>query len=337
MELLDILRTLNDCHGPAGDERGVAAAIRRLAEPYVDTCTVDTMGNLICHKQGSGPKILFAAHMDTVGLVVTHVDEKGFLHFGKLGGVRPHSLLHTPVRFANGVRGLVALDGGTGEKELTLDDLYLDIGAADEKQAGEMVEIGDTAVFDAPVTAQGERIIAPFLDNHISCAVLLLAMEQLASCQSDLYFVFTVQEELGLRGARTAAWAVNPDCGIAVDVTGTDDVPGAKHTASCTLGKGAAVKVMDGSVIAHPQIVEHLTRLARERDIPVQRDVLRAGGTDAGAIHVTRGGVPVGGISIPCRYIHTPVEMVDSRDVQACVSLVAAFAQAPFSGCGAEK
>ena len=328
MELLEILQTLNACHGPAGDERGVAEAIRRLAQPCVDSCATDAMGSLICHKKGSGAKILFAAHMDTVGLVVTHIDEKGFLRFGKLGGVRPHSLLHTPVRFANGVRGLVALDGGAREKELTLDDLYLDIGAVDEKQSGELVQVGDTAIFDAPVTARGDRIISPFLDNRISCAVLLLAMERLSACENDLYFVFTAQEELGLRGARTAAWSIDPEWGIAVDVTGTDDVPGARHSASCALGGGAGIKVMDASVIAHPRVVERLTRLAGEKDIPVQRDVMRAGGTDAGAIHVSRGGVPAGGISVPCRYIHTPVEMVDRRDVQACVDLICAFAQA---------
>ena len=328
MDILKTLQALNACHGPSGDEGEVAAAIEKLAAPYVDECRRDALGNLICHKKGSGPRVMFAAHMDSIGFIATHIDEKGFVHFGKVGGLYTHSVLHTPVRFKNGVKGLVTLDEGVEPKEAKLDDLCLDIGAADEAAAQKMVQVGDTAVWDLPAFAAGNRVVSPYLDNRISCVALLMAMERLKESENDLYFVFTVQEELGLRGARTAAYGVDPDYGIAVDVTLTDDEPGAKHSASCHLGKGAAIKVMDTSVIAHPKMVEKLTELAAGAEIPVQRDVIRGGGTDAGAIQQTRAGVYTGGISVPCRYTHSPVEMADLGDVEACASLIAAFAAA---------
>ena len=164
------------------------------------------------------------------------------------------------------------------------------------------------------------------MDNRIGCLVLLLAMEQAGETDNDLYFVFSAQEEVGTRGAKTAAWAIDPDYGIAVDVCGTDDMPGAKHNVTALCGKGAAVNVMDRSVICHPEMVKKLEDLARENGIPAQRTVTRMGGTDAGPIHQTRAGVYTGGISIPCRYIHTPTELVDLGDVRACADLAAAFA-----------
>ena len=191
-----------------------------------------------------------------------------------------------------------------------------------------MVRVGDTAVYDTAVFAAGDRIVSPYMDNRISCVVLLMALEQLKDSDNDLYFVFTVQEELGLRGARTAAFGIDPDFGVAVDVTPADDEMNPKHTCSSVTGGGAAIKVMDGSVICHPQVVRTMEKLAEEKGINFQMDVIRAGGTDAGAIHQTRSGVPSGGISIPCRYVHSPAEMVDRRDVEACAALAAAFAQA---------
>ena len=234
---------------------------------------------------------MFAAHMDSIGFIVTHIDEKGFLRFGKLGGLSAPDLLGTPIRFKNGVRGVVALEGKVEAKNSKLDDLYIDIGAADRAQAKAMVQIGDTAVYDTPAFRTGGRIFSPYLDDRIACVVLLMAMERLVKRENDLYFIFTVQEELGLRGARTAAYGVDPDYGIAVDVTDSDDIPEAPHDCSSVAGGGAAIKVMDSSVICHPAMVAKLEALAKAQHIPFQRDVLRFGGTDAGAIHQTRGGV----------------------------------------------
>lgn len=328
MDTLKTLQTINACHGPAGDESSVADAIEKLAAPYADKIKRDVMGNLIVRKKGSGPKVMFAAHMDSIGFIVTHIDEKGFLRFGKVGGLRPNSCLHTPVRFKNGVRGVVSLDCGVEPKDMTLEDLYIDVGAKSREEAQGLVRIGDTAVFDGPAFAAGDRLVSPYMDDRIACVVLLKALETLGKSDNDLYFVFTVQEELGLRGAKTAAYGIDPDYGVAVDVTWSDDELNPRHRGSSTAGGGASIKVMDGSVICHPQMVKRLEELAVAREIPYQMDVIRQGGTDAGSIHLTRSGVYTGGVSIPCRYMHSPVEMVDARDVEACAGLVAAFAEA---------
>lgn len=328
MDILKTLQTLNACHGPASDEHEIASTLERLATPFVDECHRDTMGNLIAHKKGKGPRIMFAAHMDSLGYIVTHFEKEGFLRFGKVGGLHANSILHTPVRFKNGVRGLISLDEGVNEKNMALTDLYIDIGAHDAEEAQAMVDIGDIAVADGTCFATGDRIVSPYMDNRISCVVMLMAMEQLAETESDLYFVFTSQEELGLRGAKTAAFAIDPDYGIALDVTVAGDELGSKHFGSSKLGGGAAIKVMDGSIMCHPTLVQKLSQLAKEQGIPAQRDVILHGGTDAGAIHTTKLGVVTGGISVPCRYVHSPVEMVDRGDVEACARLVAAVCKA---------
>lgn len=328
MDILRTLEALNACHGPSGDEGQIAALIRTLAEPYADECRTDTMGNLIVHKKGKGPKVMFAAHMDSIGFVITHIDEKGFLRFGKIGGLHAPDLLSTSVRFKNGIRGVVCLDNKVLAKNMTLEDLYIDIGAKNADEAKGMVQVGDTAVYAAQSFSMGEKLVSPYMDNRISCVALLLALEQLGKSENDLYFVFTVQEELGLRGAKTAAFGIDPDYGIAVDVTLSDDELNPKHAGSSVAGGGAAIKVMDSSVICHPEMVSRLAALAEERGIAYQRDVIRSGGTDAGAIHLNGAGVRTGGISIPCRYVHSPVETVDCKDVEATATLVAAFAEA---------
>ena len=332
MDIQATLQALNACHGPSGDEGEIADLLERLAAPYADKCKRDALGNLIVRRKGKGPKVMFSAHMDSIGMIVTHIDEKGFLRFGRLGGLSPFELLGAPVRFKNGVRGILALDGETEPKEMKLDDLYIDIGAASREEAEQLVRLGDTAVYDTPCFVNGRRIGSPYLDNRISCVVLLMALERLAQegekGGNDLYFVFSVQEELGLRGAKTAAYGVDPDYGVAVDVTCPDDELGSDHSGSAILGAGAAIKIMDNSVICHPQVVEQLEQLARAENIPFQRDVMRVGGTDAGAIHQSRTGVLTGGISVPCRYTHMPMELADLGDAEACAALVAAFARA---------
>ena len=332
MDMMTTLTELVGAFGPSGCEREISQVIERLASPFVDEISRDAMGNLICHKKGDGPRVMFSAHMDSIGLVATHIDDKGFVRVGALGGVSPKEVLYTPVRFQNGVRGLVCAPEDADMAKLKVSDLLVDIGAADEAEAKKLVQVGDAAVYDAAPRAAAGRVISPYLDNRVSCLVLLLAMERLEKADNDLYFVFSAQEEVGCRGAKTAAWAIDPDYGIAVDVTGADDEPGSKHTASALCGKGAAVKVMDRSVICTPALVDRLMALGAEKGIPVQRDVLQMGGTDAGPIQATRAGVYAGGISIPCRYTHTPTEMVDQGDVNACVELAAAFAESRLDG-----
>ena len=327
MEILEILKLLNATHGPSGDEGGIREKITQLAQPFADEVTTDTLGNLIVHKKGNGPRVMFAAHMDSIGFIVTHIEKEGFLRVGKLGGIAPKEAAYAPVRFKNGVQGVFVPEEKADSGKLKLDECFLDIGAKNEEEARRLVQVGDTAVYDGSVRVRGDRVTAPYLDDRIACAVLLAALERIETPSCDLHMVFTVQEEVGLRGAKTAAWWVEPDIGIAVDVTDVDDTPGSEKYGTTRLGEGAAVKVMDSSVICHPDVVARLEALAKEQGIPVQRDILRAGGTDAGAIHTTRLGVKTGGISIPCRYIHTPAETADLSDGLACVRLAVAFAQ----------
>lgn len=328
MELVELLRKLTAAFGPSGCEGEVAGVIEELARPYVDEVTRDTMGNLICHKKGPGPKVMFAAHMDSVGFIVTHIEEEGCLRVGRLGGIHPASVLHAPVRFQNGTRGTVACNTDTDAAKLKLDDLYIDIGASSASEARAKVDVGDAAVYDTPLRDLGDKMLSCYLDDRAGCAALLLAMEQLGESGSDLYFVFSVQEEVGTRGAATAAYAIDPDYGIAVDVTIPDDMPGESHLGTTKQGKGAGVKVMDRSLICHPAVVEKLKALAGEKGIPFQTDVGSRGGTDAGAIHKTRCGVCSGALTIPSRYTHSSMEMAAKKDVLACAALVRAFAEA---------
>ena len=327
MELFELIQQLAEAHGPSGNERDIRETILRLAAPYSGEMITDTLGNLIIRRPGSGPKVMLCAHMDSIGFIVTHIEKDGFLRIGKLGGISPQEILYTPIRFQNGVRGVIVKEEKADFSKLKLDACYVDIGAKDEEQAKQMVQIGDTAVYDTAPFVCGTRVVSPYLDNRVSCAVLLQVLERVQNGPNELYFVFSVQEEVGLRGSKTAAWAIEPDYALAVDVTDVDDTPGTERCGTVLLGQGAAIKLMDHSVICHPRVVQLLDGIAQEENIRVQRDILRAGGTDAGAIHASRAGVWTGGVSVPCRYIHTPGEMADLLDVQECVKLVSAFVQ----------
>ena len=327
MDWMETLGRLTAAYGPSGQEGEIRALIEELAAPWADSCETDTLGNLVVRKKGTGPKVLFAAHMDSIGLMATHVDKEGFVRFRMVGGLDLPAIYQLPVRFQNGAPAVVAVNEDQEGKELKLEDLYLDLGARGREEAEKLVSPGDVAVFTAPTFAAGDRVVSPYLDNRVGCLVLLMTLERIRESKNDLYFVFTTQEEVGIRGVRTAAYAIDPDYGVAVDVTGSDDVPSAVHGASSKLGGGAAIKVMDSSVICHPDMVARLRALAKEKGIPAQTDILKAGGTDAGGIHTTRLGVVTGGVSVPCRYIHTPTEMADKNDIEACAALLAALAE----------
>lgn len=327
MELVKTLETLCAAFGPSGQENEIAKVIEELAKPYVDEITRDTMGNLTAHKKGSGPKVMFAAHMDSLGLMATHITDEGFVRVGRLGGVSPRDVLGTPVRFQNGVRGTIYENDELGDAKREMGHLFVDIGAKNAEEARERVQVGDVAVYATPTYESGRAVISPYLDNRVSCLALLQAMELLKETDNDLYFVFTTQEEVGLRGAQTVAYAIDPDYAVVADVTVADDLPGSKHTCSSKCGGGAAIKVMDGDVICHPEMVAMLKELAQERNIPYQMDVITDGGTDGGVIHKSRAGVFTGGVSVPCRNIHCPQEVAWLEDVEATAKLLAAFAE----------
>lgn len=334
MDTLSTLRALNSCFGPSGLERNVSKKIEELAKPFADEITRDVMGNLIVHKKGPGPKVMFAAHMDSIGFIVTHITEEGYLRVGQVGYVDPKEAIAVPVRFKNGTLGAVFEDENLEDKPRAISNLYLDIGAKNREDAKERVNVGDAAVYNLPNFVTGEAIMGPYLDNRLSCVALLKALEQVKDSENDLYFVFTTQEEVGTRGAMTAAYAIDPDYAVVADVTLSDDIPGSKKTCSSHCGGGAAIKVMDSLVICHPPMVEKLRELAEEKKIPYQMDVICGGGTDGGAIHKSRAGVLTGGVSIPCRNTHCVSEAAYLSDVQAAADLMAAFAESKLEKLG---
>lgn len=328
MDMVKTLQALCAAFGPSGQENEIARVIAELAKPYADEISRDVMGNLTAHRRGNGPKVMFAAHMDSLGLMVTHITDEGFLRVGRIGGVSPRDMLGTPVRFRNGTLGTVNEDAELGDAKREMGHLYVDIGAKTADEARERVAVGDVAVFATPTYQSGHALISPYLDNRVSCLAALRAMELLEKSDNDLYFVFTTQEEVGLRGAQTAAYAIDPDYAVVADVTVADDLPGSKHTSgSSRCGGGAAIKVMDEDVICHPEMVAMLKALAEEKKIPFQMDVITDGGTDGGPIHKSRAGVFTGGVSVPCRSIHCPQEVAYLEDVEATARLLAAFGE----------
>lgn len=314
-------------HGVSGDEEDIRALIKLSCLSQADDIQTDAMGNLIVHRRGNGPKVMLAAHMDSVGCIVTHIEKGGFLRFAQAGGLDPASILQAPVRFRNGVTGLISVNDNQVGKELKLSHLFIDVGAKDADEVKELVSVGNTAAFATPFLKNGSKVISPYMDNRAGCAVLIETLNSLKDRNNDLYFVFTVQEELGMRGAGAACFAIEPDWAIAVDVTCPDDLPGPLHEGTTALLKGAAIKVMDHSVICSRQVIDQLKFLAVEREIPFQMDLMSCGGTDAGPMHTSRGGVLTGGVSIPCRYTHAPTELIDTADFDACVHLLTAFCE----------
>lgn len=327
----ELLSRLTAAFGPAGREEEMRALLQQeLAQLGYPNAVVDDLGNVILSRGNvtNGKKILVAAHMDQIGFMVTYIEDNGFIRFTPIGGIPAKSLPGKRLRLKGGATGVVGQERFKEKKELDFSMLYLDLGAKNREEAEQQVQLGDTAVFEAPLVMEGNRFIAGALDDRAGCAVLLETLRLLPSkLPHEVCFVFTVQEEVGLRGAQAVAYRVNPQFGLAVDVTRTGDTPEPQFKTPVSLGKGPAIKIRDTSVICHPRVTALMRRVAEEKHIPHQLEVLEQGGTDAGAIHLSREGVPTGALSIPCRYIHTPGEMVDSADMENAVSLLLALLQ----------
>lgn len=321
MDTLKILEKMTQINSPSGNESEIRNFITGEIKKYCDEIYSDAMGNLIVHKKGNGKRIMFAAHMDEIGIIATAVDEKGFIRFSSVGGLNLRNLVNLRVRFANGTEGVIGAQEEAFKDKPALDKLYIDIGADSQKEAEKKISIGDTASFAGGFVKCGDKVVSKALDNRAGCAVLMAALSEIKESVNDLYFVFTTQEEVGLRGAKTAAFDIEPDIAVAVDVTDTGDTPDAP-TMAVELGKGAAIKVMDRSVMCDADVRVKMIETAKKNKIPYQLEIMTDGGTDAGAIHLTRAGVKTGGISVPTRYIHSPSEMASVRDIENCVKLV---------------
>jgi tetrahedral aminopeptidase len=331
-----LLQLLTETFGPSGYEDNVRAIVRAEVKPLADEIRVDVLGNLIVHKKPSKTndetkKIMIAAHMDEIGVMVSHVDEKGFVRFSPIGSVFRRYVLGSRIRFLNGTQGVIGFDRLDNLNELpTLDKVYIDVGATGKKDCP--VRIGDVAAFERPFTEMGSRLVGKSMDDRVGVLVAIETLRALhgKSTPHDLYFVFTTQEEVGTRGAGTSAYGVDPDLGIAVDVTPSGDTPDALKM-EMALGRGPCVKFQDVGAISDPRVVQWMIAAAEKNKIPYQREVLLIGGTDAKAIQSVRAGVPIGCISIPVRYVHSPSEMVDYADVQNTVRLLTAMLCTPIN------
>lgn len=334
MNPLAILNRLLEAAGPSGHEQGCARVIAEIVRPFVDEISVDPLGSLICRKKGTGPRILAAAHMDVIGFMVSRIDEKGFLRVVPIGAHPAARLIGFPLRFLNGTEGLMFCSDFEGVRrrrfdEVKMEDMYVDIGAWSREEAEKLVQPGDVAVFAGRARKiAGNKLLSPYLDDLIGCVVLLLAAAMRPAGGNDVYYVFTVQEELRARGAGPAAERVRPDLALAVDICHTGDCPAYSKEITAGLGGGPAVKLYDLSAMCDPRLAGHIKSVARSREIPFQNEIPSTGGTDAGAMQLSSLGVPVSGLSVATRYSHTPVEMCALEDVVDAARLLAAVAAA---------
>jgi len=328
--MFELIQQISNVYGATGRGTGVADLIESLLKDKVDFIRRDALGNLICEKKGTDPngkRIMLSAHMDHIGFIVASVEKEGYLRVVPVGGINMAVSRTRHVCFANGVQGVIVQQPVPEGTTPAMKHMFIDIGAADEAEALSMIQLGDIAVYAPDCFRLGQhRVAAPAMDDRVACALLVAVMQELGETADTVIAVFSTQEEVGCRGAKTAAYSVEPDIGIALDVTGHGDTPETKLPA-IKLGEGAAVKIMDRGSISNPMLVKELLAAGERAGVKTQREVLPYGGTDAGAMQLTRGGLIAGTVSIPCRYVHSACEVIDLRDVEAAKGLLLAYLQ----------
>jgi endoglucanase len=333
---LELLSELCETPGAPGREERIRAVVRRELEPLADSIEVDPLGSLIARRAGGGgPRLMLSAHMDEIGFMVTHVEEGGQLRLIPLGGFDAKTLTAQRVIVHGredllGVLGSKAVHLMSDEEKRTapaLEDYFVDLGLSSET-VRELVRAGDVVTRERKMARLGELVTCKSLDNRAGLYVMIEAFRALAEHRCEVVAVASVQEEVGLRGARVATARVRPQIGLAIDITLANDGPGAKpHERITTLGGGAAIKVYDTSAIVPREVVDHLLALGVERGIPTQLEVMVRGGTDTRELGLSGDGAPAGCVSIPTRYVHTVVESCHPDDLDACVALVTAFCE----------
>ena len=340
-----LLKKLCETPGIASREDQVRDLVMEELRPLTDEITVDTLGNVIAVKKGSGgPRVMLAAHMDEIGFLVKFIDDKGFLRLQPVGGWDPrtmvaqrvhvHShtgetLLGTLMPAAKPIHLLTAEEMAKPPK---IDEFFVDLGLPGD-EVKKIVEMGDMVTMARTTETVGGNVVSKSLDDRLSVFVMLEALRAMGPHETEIVAVATTQEEVGLRGATTAAYALEPEIGIALDVTLANDFPGVDASDQVTrLGEGAALKIMDGSTLSHPKLLRHFRDLAETHGIKHQLEILSRGGTDAGAIQRSRAGVATFTLSVPTRYIHTVNEMASIADIEATTNLLARYLEDAHNG-----
>ncbi len=339
-----LFKRLVETPGVSGREEQQRVIAREALTPLVDTVTTDALGNVIGTKKGRDDvRVMIAAHMDEIGFLVKYIDDKGFLRLQTLGGHDPANMTSQRILVTTEsgavLRGVLQparkpphLSRGDAPALPKHDDFFVDLGmTADAVKAA--VQVGDYVTMDRTFEKVGDNYICKAMDDRAGLFVMIEAMRALRKSEATIFAVATTQEEVGLRGATASGYALNPTIVIALDGTLAMDVPGggAENTIT-TLGGGAAIKIMDSSLICHPKLVRHFRTIAEREGIAHQMEILPAGGTDAGGVQRLRGGMPAITLSIPMRYVHTVNEMVSATDVQACIDLLARYLEEAHTG-----
>ena len=329
---IKLLKEICETPGVPGYEQKVRNLVLREVKKLADKVSIDNMGNVTAFKKGKkNKKVMIAAHMDEIGFIVTHIDEKGFLRFIPLGGFDPKTLTAQRV-VVHGKKDVVGVMGSKPihvmsaeerTKVAKIEDYFIDLGMP-KKEVEKVISVGNTVTRERELIEMGNCVNCKSIDNRVSVFILIETLRQLKSTPYDVYAVFTVQEEVGIRGANVSALQIQPDFGFGLDTTIAYDVPGAReHEMITRLGDGTAIKIMDSSTICDFRMVEYIKKTAAKHKIKTQLEILPAGGTDtAGIQRMTPGGAISGAVSIPTRHIHQVIEMADKDDILGSIALL---------------
>jgi len=337
---VELLRELCEASGVPGREERLRAIVERELKPVVHELRVDALGNVVAVRRGDepgrGPKLMLAAHLDEIGFVVSHVDEHGLLRLVPLGGHDPRNLVAQRVTVCADQGDLTGLlypglkpphlqTDEDRKKQLQISDFFVDLCLPVDR-VRELVPIGTMVTLQRDFQEIGDGVSGKAMDDRLAVYVMIKAMQQAKVFSFDTYAVATTQEEVGLRGAAVSAFGLEPDLGVALDVTLAADIPGVpEHEQVTRLGKGVAIKLLDSASISHPALVRQMRTLAEKRQIEHQIEILPRGGTDAGAMQRARAGMPVVTLSVPTRYVHTSIELAAKKDIDAAIALLTAY------------
>jgi endoglucanase len=341
---MELLKTLSQTPGISGREERIRALIKEEMEKVADKVTVDAIGNVIAYKKGKSgnKKVMISGHMDEIGFIVSHIEDKGFLRLSPVGGLDPRNLVaqRVVVHGREDLRGIMMpaskpvhiMSAEEAKAPLKISDFYVDLGLGKE-DTERLVRVGDPITIDREFMEFGSNVSGKAMDDRAGVWVMLEALRQITDHEVDIYAVASVQEEVGLRGATTGAYGIRPDIGVALDVTLAVDGPGSsKQFQISALGEGPAIKIMDSASISNYKLVDFMRTVAEENHVKYQMEILPRGGTDAGAIERAHTGCPVITLSVPTRYVHSNVETINKEDVKNTALLLAKFLETAHKG-----